>query len=98
MGGMASQPRTAVVGDGLALSQSTSHSGKRLRISSSAMRPSSRASALPMQKWVPAPKVMCARCSRWMSKTSPFGGKRRWSRLAAPMSISIAEPSGTVRP
>ena len=33
-----------------------SQSRKRLRISSSAIRPSSRASAAPRQKWVPTPK------------------------------------------
>lgn len=37
--GMAAHPRTAAqVSDGFALAQSTSHSGKRLRISSMAMR------------------------------------------------------------
>ena len=47
--GMASQPRTVDVGESSALARSTSHSGKRLRISSSAIRPSSRASAEPRQ-------------------------------------------------
>ena len=41
------------------------------------MRPSSRASAEPRQKWVPTLNARCWRCSRWMSKTSPSGGNWR---------------------
>src|SRR5207253_1021531 len=45
--GMVSQPRTVEVGDSLHSERSISHSGKRFKISSSAMRPSRRASAEP---------------------------------------------------
>ena len=51
--GSVSQPRTVEVGASSARLQSTSHSGKRLRTSSSATRPSRRASAAPRQKWMP---------------------------------------------
>ena len=51
--GSVSQPRTVDVRACLALSQSTSHSGKRCSTSSSATRPSRRASAAPRQKWMP---------------------------------------------
>lgn len=47
--GRVSQPRTVEVGDSFARLRSTFHSGKRFRISSRAMRPSSRASAAPRQ-------------------------------------------------
>ena len=49
MSGSFSQPRTVEVCASFAFSQSTSHSGKRLRSSSRAIRPSSRASAAPRQ-------------------------------------------------
>ena len=55
--GRRSQPRTVEVRACAALSQSTSHVGKRCSTSSSAMRPSSRASAAPMQKWTPYPNA-----------------------------------------
>ena len=48
--GSVSQPRTVEVGESLALSMSTSHSGKRVRTSSRAMTPSIRASAAPMHR------------------------------------------------
>src|SRR4029453_4780482 len=48
--GSVSQPRTVDVGASAACSRSTSHSGKRCRTSSSAMRPSRRAKAAPRQK------------------------------------------------
>ena len=52
--GSVSQPRTVEVGASCgACRQSTSHSGNRLSTSSSATRPSSRASAAPRQKWMP---------------------------------------------
>ena len=51
--GSFSQPRTVEVRACTALSQSTSHSGKRCSTSSSATRPSRRASAAPRQKWMP---------------------------------------------
>ena len=51
--GSESQPRTVEVRACTAWSQSTSHSGKRWSTSSSATRPSSRASAAPRQKWMP---------------------------------------------
>ena len=57
--GSVSHPRTVEVGESLALAWSTSHSGNRLSTSSSATRPSSRASAAPRQKWVPKPNVRC---------------------------------------
>ncbi len=57
--GIDSHPRTVDVGLSVALVRSTSHSGKRLRISSNAMRPSRRASAEPRQKWVPTLKARC---------------------------------------
>ncbi len=47
--GSESQPRTVEVGARTACSSSTSHSGKRLRTSSMAMRPSSRARLAPRQ-------------------------------------------------
>ena len=47
--GMLSHPRTVEVGDSLASVRSTSHSGKRFKTSSNAIRPSSRASAEPRQ-------------------------------------------------
>ena len=47
--GMLSQPLTADDDENTALSRSTSHSGKRFIISSNAIRPSIRASALPRQ-------------------------------------------------
>ena len=93
--GRVSHPRTVDVGASRAWSMSTSHSGNRFRISSSATRPSSRASAAPRQKWIPYPKARCCPIERWMSKVSPFG-KRRSSRLAAPTSMRIALPAGTV--
>src|SRR6478672_5059914 len=46
---MLSQPRTVDDDEKTALSGSTSHSGKRFKISSSAIRPSIRASTLPRQ-------------------------------------------------
>jgi hypothetical protein len=55
--GRASQPRTVEVRVCTALSQSTSQVGKRCKTSSSATRPSSRASAAPKQKWMPYPKA-----------------------------------------
>ena len=51
--GRDSQPRTVEVRACTAWSQSTSHSGKRISTSSSATRPSRRASAAPRQKWMP---------------------------------------------
>lgn len=51
--GSFSQPRTVGVWACLTLSQSTSQSGQRFSTSSSATRPSSRASAAPRQKWRP---------------------------------------------
>ncbi len=51
--GRTSQPRTVEVGESRAPDRSSSHSGKRISSSSRAMRPSSRASAEPMQKWTP---------------------------------------------
>lgn len=48
--GIDSQPRTADADDKCAFWVSMSHSGKRLRISSSAIRASSLASAAPRQK------------------------------------------------
>jgi hypothetical protein len=51
--GSVSQPRTVEVEASLAFSRSTSHSGKRFRISSRATRPSRRARDAPRQKWVP---------------------------------------------
>ena len=48
--GSVSQPRTVEVDASFAPSRSTSHSGKRLRTSSSATLPSRRASAAPRQK------------------------------------------------
>src|SRR4051812_38856854 len=71
--GSVSQPRTVDVGARCAPWMSTSHSGKRLRISSSATRPSSRASDAPRQKWMPYPNARCCPTERWMSKVSPFG-------------------------
>ena len=47
--GMLSQPRTADDDEKTALGRSTSQSGKRVNTSSSAIRPSMRASALPRQ-------------------------------------------------
>ena len=52
-------PRTVDVGLRRAFAKSTSHRGKRLRISSRAIRPSRRASAEPRQKWVPTLKARC---------------------------------------
>ena len=51
--GRLSQPRTVEVRAWTAWSRSTSHIGKRFSTSSSATRPSSRASAAPRQKWMP---------------------------------------------
>ena len=51
--GSRSHPRTVDVRACTAFSQSTSHVGNRCRTSSRAMRPSSRASADPRQKWMP---------------------------------------------
>ena len=51
--GSFSQPRTVEVRAWTALSQSTSHVGNRCSTSSSATRPSRRASAAPRQKWMP---------------------------------------------
>ena len=51
--GSVSQPRTVDVGASRACSRSTSHSGNRCKTSSSATRPSRRASAAPRQKWTP---------------------------------------------
>src|SRR6185437_13276690 len=62
--GMHSQPRTVEVGLRVARLRSTSHSGNRFRISSSATRPSRRASAEPRQKCVPMLKVRCGRTVR----------------------------------
>ena len=47
--GIVSHPRTVDVGDNAARLRSTCHSGNRFKISSSAIRPSSRASAEPRQ-------------------------------------------------
>ena len=96
--GSDSHPRTVDVGARCgSCDQSTSHSGNRFSSSSSATRPSSRASAAPRQKCAPKPKVRCPPRSRWMSNRSG-SGKRRSSWLAAPLSINIALPSGTVVP
>ena len=81
----------------MAFSMSTSHAGKRARTSSSAMTPSIRASAAPMQRWMPLPNVRCRPSFRWMSKLSPLG-KRRSSRLAEPSRNSITLPAGTSVP
>ena len=51
--GSVSHPRTVEVGAKRAPSSSTSHSGNRFSTSSSATRPSSRASAAPRQKCAP---------------------------------------------
>jgi len=51
--GRVSQPRTVEVGERWARLMSTSQYGKRLRISSSATRPSSRASTAPRQVCTP---------------------------------------------
>src|SRR3984957_13853013 len=56
--GSVSQPRVEVVCASLALSMSTSQTGKRLRTSSSATWPSRRARAAPRQKCTPCPKLM----------------------------------------
>ena len=50
-------PRTVDVDARWARSRSTSHSGKRARISSRAIRPCRRARAAPRQKWMPNPKA-----------------------------------------
>src|ERR1700749_3714009 len=96
--GIDSHPRTVDVGLSLAFDKSTSHSGKRLRISSMAIRPSSRASAEPRQKWVPTLKARCCRGVRWMLNSSLSEPNWRGSRQAAPISIIITAPSGTVWP
>ena len=77
-----------------ALSMSTSHSGNRFRISSSATRPSSRASdgAEAEVDAVAEREVLADR--RGGCRTSRRSGYRRSSRLAAPTSINIALPSG----
>ena len=60
--------------------------GSVSRISSSAMRPSSLASALPRQKCVPTPKVMCWSLFPVDVEASPSGrtgGGRGWRRRPA---------------
>ncbi|CQD12156.1 hypothetical protein BN970_02487 [Mycolicibacterium conceptionense] len=54
---MVSQPRTVTPGARTAFCASMVQSGHRLRISSSATLPSTRANEAPRQKCVPRPKV-----------------------------------------
>src|SRR3984957_9858835 len=87
--GRVSQPRTDDVGLSVAFARSGSHSGKRLRISSRATRPSSRANAEPRQKWAPTLNVRGGRAGRWMLNSPASGPNCRASRQAAPISIII---------